>query len=305
MNPEVQKSLTNAVKKLVPLGKIPVIAGATAVGKTSFAISLAQEIQAEIISADSMQFYRGLDIGTAKPAIQERRGIPHHLLDSMDIFEKANIYKFRKCALRLIEEIRGRGHVPLITGGSGLYIHALIYGLDELPNDENLRKQLDERYDNPEHFSELLKIMKKDCPHDAARFAEHRRKLIRAREIFLLTGKELSSLQQGHNVPDSQYAQFILTCDRNALRKRIAQRTAAMLQMGWIEEAETLLAQGLMNTPTAWQAIGYATIGEYLRHRITYLEMQEKIEIATRQYARRQDTWFRNRHKEAVVLSTL
>ena len=277
--------------------------GPTAAGKSELAFALARACGGEIVSADSMQFYRGLDFGTAKPTAEERRLVPHHLIDSMDISEKSDVFRFRTDAFRIIGEIRARGHLPVIAGGSGLYLHALVYGLDVLPAEQSLRDELDAAYDNEEHFPELAAVMERECPLDFRKFFPHRRKLIRAREVFLLSGRQITELQSGGFVPDPAFAQFVLVRDRADLVRRIRRRAGIMLESGWIEEARVMLAKGLLQSPTAWQAIGYAQIGDYLAGKMTRAELLESIVIATRQYARRQATWFRSRHKEAVTLA--
>ena len=300
MTPATLRNLLDAVRRT---SGIPVIMGSTAAGKSELAFALACECGGEIVSADSMQFYRGLDIGTAKPTAEERRLVPHHLIDSMDISEKSDVFRFRADALRIINEIRARGHLPVVAGGSGLYLHALVYGLDVLPAKQSLRDELDAAYDNEEHFPDLAAVMERECPLDFKRFYPHRRKLIRAREVFLLSGKQISELQSGGFAPDPMFAQFVLVRDRADLMNRIRRRAAVMLESGWIEEAKEMLAKGLLQAPTAWQAIGYARIGDYLAGKMTRDELLESIVIATRQYARRQASWFRSQHKEAVFLT--
>ena len=300
MTPATLRSLLDAVRRAPG---IPVIMGPTAAGKSELAFALARECGGEIVSADSMQFYRGLDIGTAKPTAEERRLVPHHLIDSMDISEKSDVFRFRTDALRIIGEIRSRGHLPVVAGGSGLYLHALVYGLDVLPAKQSLRDELDAAYDNDAGFPELAAVMERECPLDFKRFYPHRRKLIRAREVFLLSGKQISELQSGENEPDPRFSQFVLVRDRADLVRRIRKRAEIMLESGWIEEARVMLAKGLLDAPTAWQAIGYAQIGDYLAGKMARDELLESIVIATRQFARRQSTWFRNRHKEAAFLS--
>ena len=299
MTPATLRNLLDAIRRTPG---IPVVMGPTAAGKSELAFALARECGGEIVSADSMQFYRGLDVGTAKPTAEERRLVPHHLIDSMDISEKSDVFWFRTDALRIIGEIRARGRLPVVAGGSGLYLHALVYGLDVLPANQGLRDELDAAYDNEEHFPELAAVMERECPLDFARFYPHKRKLIRAREVFLLSGKQITELQSGGDAPDPSFAQFVLVRDRADLVRRIRRRAAAMLDSGWIEEARVMLAKGLLQSPTAWQAIGYAQIGDYLAGKMTRAELLESIVIATRQYARRQATWFRGRHKEAVTL---
>ena len=299
MTPATLRNLLDVVRRT---SGIPVIMGPTAAGKSELAFALARECSGEIVSADSMQFYRGLDIGTAKPTAEERRLVPHHLIDSMDISEKSDVFRFRTDALRIISEIRARGHLPVVAGGSGLYLHALVYGLDVLPAKQSLRDELDAAYDNEEHFPDLAAVMERECPLDFKRFHPHRRKLIRAREVFLLSGKQISELQSGGFSPDPVFAQFVLVRDRTDLVNRIRRRAAVMLESGWIEEAKEMLAKGLLQAPTAWQAIGYAQIGDYLAGKMSRDELLESIVIATRQYARRQASWFRSQHKEAVFL---
>ena len=300
MTPATLRNLLDIVRRTPG---IPVIMGPTAAGKSELAFALARECGGEIVSADSMQFYRGLDIGTAKPTAEERRLVPHHLIDSMDISEKSDVFRFRTDALRIIGEIRARGRLPVVAGGSGLYLHALVYGLDVLPANPDLRDELDAAYDNEEHFPELAAIMERECPLDFKRFHPHRRKLIRAREVFLLSGRQITELQSGGSAPDPAFAQFVLVRDRADLVRRIRRRAALMLDSGWIEEARAMLGKGLLRAPTAWQAIGYAQIGDYLAGKKTREELLESIVIATRQYARRQASWFRSQHREAAVLT--
>ena len=300
MKPETLRNLLDTVRRA---SGIPVIMGPTAAGKSELAFALAKECGGEIVSADSMQFYRGLDVGTAKPTAEERRLVPHHLIDSMDISEKSDVFRVRTDALRIIDEIRSRGNLPIIAGGSGLYLHALVYGLDALPADQSLRDELDAAYDNETRFPELAAVMERECPLDFKRFFPHRRKLIRAREVFLLSGKQISELQSGESAPDPRFTQFVLVRERADLVRRIRIRAEAMLDSGWIEEARTMLAKGLLQTPTAWQAIGYARIGDYLAGKLTRAELLESIVISTRQYARRQAAWFRSQHREAAILA--
>ena len=300
MTPATLRNLLDTVRRTPG---VPVIMGPTAAGKSELAFALARECGGEIVSADSMQFYRGLDIGTSKPTAEERRQVPHHLIDSMDIEEKSDVFRFRTDALRIIGEIRARGHLPGVAGGSGWYLHALVYGLDVLPADQGLRDELDAAYDNEEHFPELAAVMERECPLDFKRFYPHRRKLIRAREVFLLSGKQITELHSGGFSPDPMFAQFVLVRDRADLVRRIRGRAAQMLESGWIEEARAMLAKGLLRTPTAWQAIGYARIGDCLAGKMTREELLESIVVATRQYARRQASWFRSQHREAVVLA--
>ncbi|MBO5762032.1 MAG: tRNA (adenosine(37)-N6)-dimethylallyltransferase MiaA [Lentisphaeria bacterium] len=282
----------------------PVIMGPTASGKSFLALQLAEKYDGEIISADSMQIYKGLDVGTAKPTKEERAKIPHHLLDIIDITEKYDVFAFRDAAEKAVKEIRERGKLPVIAGGTGLYMRAIMYGLDELPSSPELRKSLDEKYDNEEKFPELVAIMEEKAPADAEAFRSHRRKLIRAYEVLLLTGKEMTFLQQAWKREPRKDAQsFVLVWENSVLKERIALRCRQMLESSWIEEAESFIKNGLLSSPTAWQVLGYRQIGQYLAGMLKKEELFEKISIATWQYARRQNTWFRTQHPEAIRIS--
>ena len=283
--------------------RIPVLLGPTAGGKTALALRLAEHFPIEVVSADSMQFYRGLDIGTAKPSRTERDAVPHHLIDSMDIWEPSDVFRFVKDAEAAIADILRRGRRPVVVGGSGLYLFALVYGLDPLPADPALRAELDRKYDCDEGFPALLDFMRIHCPLDYERFRKCRRRLIRACEVYRLSGRQISELQTGPRSPDPRFAQFLLSWPRETLVRRIALRTEDMLRAGWIDEARIMLAKGLLKTPTARQAIGYADIGEFLQGRLSRSELAERIAVATRQYARRQSSWFRSKHPDAVPLS--
>ena len=282
----------------------PVIMGPTASGKSALSLELARRLGGEIISVDSMQVYRGLDIGTAKPTPEERKEIPHHLIDVLDIGERADLFTFHDKAEALIAEIRSRGRLPIPAGGTGLYLRALVYGLDNMPADEALRRQINAEFDNDSGFEALKKIMRETVPDDFEKWHQHRRRLLRAYEVFLLTGKSFTSLQKTWKSagPRHDAVQFVLRWERDELKRRIRERCRAMLAHGWIEETEVLAGKGLFSAPTAWQALGYPLIGEYLRGELSRNELEERIVTATWQFARRQMTWFRGQHKEALIL---
>ncbi len=285
-------------------GRAPVIMGPTASGKSSLALKIALEHgNCEILSADSMQLYRGLNIGVAKPTAEEQKLVPHHLLDVLDITEKSDIFRFCADAEAALADIWGRGKTPVIAGGSGLYLRALLYGLDPLPADQAIRDELDAKYDNDEHFPELLAYMEQHCPEDCRRFAQHRRKLIRACEVYRITGKQITELQSGKKTePRRDLKSFVLVWDRDVLKQRIRQRTLEMLDAGWIEEAQSLISAGLLQTPTAWQALGYSIIADHLNGKYTKNELADAIATATWQFARRQITWFKHQHPEAETI---
>ena len=282
--------------------RFPVIMGATASGKSSLALELAARFHGEIISADSMQLYRELDKGTAKPTREELAKIPHHLVNILNMTERSDVFSMVSRMEQAVKEIRERGNLPIVAGGTGLYLRALLYGMDDVPADQKLRKQLDERFDSPEGHEALKQIMEQECPSDFARWKEHPRKLLRAREVFLLCGKEMTVLQKAwkERPPREDAVSFLLVWDREELNRRIFLRCGEMLENGWIEETERLMSQGLFETPTAWQALGYSIIREYLLGNVKRSELCEKISIATRQFAKRQMTWFTGQHPEAV-----
>ena len=276
-----------------------VIAGPTASGKSSLAFQFAKDFNGEIISADSMQIYRQLDIGTAKPSAFEMNKIPHHLVNILNINEPLDVYKFMTLAEKAIDTILKKDKIPIIAGGTGFYIKALLYGLDQLPGDPKLRDRLFNKYDNEDGEKELFKIMQQQCPEDFKRWEKHRRKLIRAYEVFLITGKSLTTLQTQQK-PQLRFPviSWFLNWDREELKGRIRNRTESMLKSGWIDEAQNAIANGLFNTPTAHQVLGYKEINSYLKKEINFTELKQQIATKTWQYARRQSTWFRNQHPE-------
>ena len=286
------------------MNQFPVIMGATASGKSSLALEFASRFNGEIVSADSMQIYRGLDKGTAKPTPDEQRKIPHHLIDILHMTERSDVFSIVQKMENAVCCIRNRGAIPVVAGGTGLYLRALLYGMDEVPADQTLRKQLDLEFDSPDGHERLKEIMQKESPEDFLRWQDHPRKLIRAREVFLICGKELSSLQKAwrERGPRTDARSFLLVWDREELCRRIRIRCMEMLENGWIEETEHLMKQGLFETPTAWQALGYPLIRDYLNGKIKREDLCEQIIIATRQFARRQMTWFRGQHPEAIVI---
>ena len=283
--------------------KIPVIMGPTASGKSDLALFLAREMDGEIVSVDSMQLYKGLDIGSAKPTAAERKLVPHHLIDICSFHQRIDVYQYVEMADRVIEDILSRGKLPVLCGGTGMYFKALMYGLDPLPGYLALRTELVAKYDNAAGFEELKELMRKQDPADYERWHSHRRKLIRALEVFTLTGKSITELQTNKQ-PELRFpvAARILLWDRNELRARIALRTGKMLEAGWIEEAKEAIASGILKSPTAHQAIGYRIIGRYLAGEIPFDQMRELIITGTWQYARRQLTWFKRQHPEAQMV---
>ena len=254
--------------------KVIVIAGPTASGKTALAIELARSLGGEIVSADSMQIYRGMDIGTAKATPEERALAPHHMLDVAPPEESYSAARYVEDAARCCEDIISRGGVPIIAGGTGLYIDSLISGRSfaARDEDENVRAALYERYDS-EGGAAMLDALRKIDPERAARLAPgDRRRIVRALEIYALTGETATA----H--------------DEDA---RIDARVDKMIKDGLFDEVEALLSRGVGAECTAMQAIGYKEAVRALRGELSRAEAAELIKLNSRRYAKRQMTWFR------------
>ncbi len=280
-----------------------VVAGPTAAGKTDLLFKVAELLPLELVNADSMQVYRGLDIGTAKPDMKTLDRLPHHLLGILDIDQKLTVHDYLKMADAAITDIAGRGRLPVLCGGSGMYVRAALYGLDPLPADESLQGELRKKYSSRNGIRELREIMRSENPADLERWGENPRRMIRAYEVFILTGKPMCELQRAWE-RETRYRTLAwrLEWEREKLRERIAERTRKMLESGWIEEAASLIEKGLLETPTARQALGYSDIAAYLDGQLGMQELFEKICTSTWQLARRQQTWFRNKHPEMQAL---
>lgn len=279
---------------------IYIVMGATATGKSAYAIELAKKIDGEIVNADAMQIYRGLNIGTAKLSLSEQQGIPHHLFDLVDIHTPVDVNYYLQNAEKCVQGIWSRGKTPILCGGTGYYIKSFLYGLDTLPGDPSLRKELDALYDHTEGESALRARMQKEDPEDYQKYAYNRRKLIRALEVFIFTGRALASFHTENKTPRYLVEAFHILRDRDILRQRIFARVELMMQQGWIEEAQEAIREGLLQSPTARQAIGYLIINEHLTGKLSYAKMIDTIGTKTWQYARRQMTWFKNQHPEAT-----
>lgn len=284
--------------------KIVMVTGATAVGKSAFAVALAQRIGGEIINADAMQLYRKLDIGTAKLSLAEQGGVPHHLLDCADIHDEIDVFWYIRAAEAKIHDILNRGHIPVFCGGTGYYLKSLLYGLDDLPGDSVLRTALDAQFDSAQGEIALRAEMSARDPADLEKYGSNRRKLIRAWEVFLLSGRPMSEqVSAADKSKKYQDVTFNLVRDRSVLRERIFKRTHLMLVNGWIEETQCIIADGFMASPTARQAIGYRIIADYLNGGISFEETENLIATRTWQYARRQMTWFAHQHPGNITLN--
>lgn len=280
-----------------------ILTGPTAVGKTALSIKLASEIGGEIISADSMQVYRQMDIGSAKIKPEEMGGIPHHLIDILEPEEEFNVCLFEKLALEAMEQIYERGHIPVVVGGTGFYIQALLYQIDftEEETDTAYRDklwQLGEEKGN--HY--LHELLRKVDPESAEEIHENNRKrVIRALEFYENCGKPISTHNKEQRQKTSAYnsCYFVLTDDRKKLYERIESRVDQMLSKGLVDEVRTLKERGSNASMVSMQGLGYKEILEYLDGRCSLLEAVEKIKKETRHFAKRQLTWFR-REKDVI-----
>lgn len=281
-----------AVAVMADSSPVIVILGPTASGKSALALRVAQTLGAEILSVDSMQVYRGMDIGTAKPAIEDRGTVVHHLIDVAEPNSIFTVARFVEIADAVIANA-ARRNLPLIaTGGTPLYYKSLFEGLFDGPGANlELRAQL-----NAEPLEELQARLRQIDPAAAARIhLNDRKRLVRALEVFELTGKPISSFQTewSAGAMRHQAAWFGLNWDREALNRRINARVKAMMENGWLEETRSLIARFGVLSKTAGEATGYHELSEHLSGRMSLDEAVEQIKIATRQLARRQMKWFR------------
>ena len=278
--------------------KIIVICGPTASGKTSLGVELAKRINGEIISADSMQVYKEMNIGTAKVTLDEMQGIPHHLIDFVNPSEEYNVSMYRDDALKKIEEIFQRGKTPIIVGGTGLYIDTLINGIEfsEIETDEEYRKQLEKLINEDENGKEILfEELRKIDEESANKIDKNNiRRVIRALEIYKVTGKTKSQIDR-ESVKGTEYnfVVFGINLDREELYERINKRVDVMIVDGLIDEVKNVCSKYKLSK-TALQALGYKEVIEYFNNEISYDEMVEKIKRESRRYAKRQMTWFRH-----------
>ncbi|OFI36714.1 tRNA (adenosine(37)-N6)-dimethylallyltransferase MiaA [Arthrobacter sp. SW1] len=270
----------------------PVIAvvGPTGSGKSDLGVELALRLDGEVINADAMQFYRGMDIGTAKISVAERRGVPHHLLDTMDVTEEASVSGFQEDCRAIIEDIHARGKRAILVGGSGLYVRAALDVLEFPGTDPALRKALEDEA-AARGLSVLQERLRAVDPISADRLGDARR-IIRALEVHQLTGRPFSSF-----MPVREYhqpaVQIGLEVDREELRERLAARVQRMVDAGLLDEVRALDAAGLRQGKTASRALGYAQFLRVLDGESDVATAAEETIVATRQFARRQLTWFR------------
>lgn len=275
-----------------------ILAGPTAVGKTSLSIRLAKETGGEIISADSMQVYRHMDIGSAKITKEEMEGVPHYLVDVLEPEEEFNVVRFQQMAEEAAERIWEKGKIPLVVGGTGFYIQALLYDIDFTENDgdESYRRRLEQKASDEEGASELYEMLTTVDPK-AAREIHPRnlKRIIRALEFHHQTGKKISEHNETQRQKSSpyNYAYFVLTDERSRLYERIDQRVDLMMEQGLLDEVRYLKERGVRKDSTAMQGLGYKELYAYLEGEYPLDEAVRIIKRDTRHFAKRQLTWFK------------
>ena len=283
--------------------KVIVIVGPTASGKTALSIELAKKINGEIVSCDSMQIYKHMDIGSAKPTIEEMQGIKHYMIDIVEPNERFSVAEYKKQAEASIEEILSKGKVPIVIGGTGLYADSLIYGIEypEIEFDEEYRKQLEKKAET--NLKSLYEEAKRIDEQAINKISENdKKRIIRILEIYHSTGKtkteiEIESRKKGAKY---DYVVFAMNMNREILYERINKRVDIMIQNGLIEEVKNLLKQ-YDKFPTAMQGLGYKEVVDYLNGILTKEQMIDKVKQESRRYAKRQLTWFR-KNKQIIWL---
>ena len=287
--------------------KVIVICGPTASGKTALSIELAKKINGEIVSADSMQIYKDMNIGSAKVTNEEMQGIKHYMIDCVSPDERFSVADYKINAKNAIEEIIKKGKTPIVVGGTGLYIDALIYEIEykDIKIDENYRKELQEIEKN-QGLEVLYKKALEIDPKAMEKISQNdSKRIMRVLEIYKATGKNKTEQEAESRLKEIpyDYKVFALTMDRDKLYERINKRVDIMIENGLIDEVKNLLEK-YSEFPTAMQGLGYKEVRDYLQEKITKDEMIEKIKQESRRYAKRQLTWFR-KNKQTIWLNSL
>ena len=282
--------------------KVIVICGPTASGKTSLSIELAKKINGEIVSADSMQIYKDMDVGTAKTTPEEMQGIKHYLQDFVEPDKRYSVADYKVDAEKAIEEILSKGKTPIVVGGTGLYVDSLIYGIEyqEIRFDEKYRKELED-IALKDGLETLYKKAQEIDPEAMKKIScNDKKRIMRVLEIYKATGKTKTEqeIESRKKEVKYDYKVFAIDWEREKLYKRINKRVDIMIENGLIEEVENLLKK-YKEFPTAMQGLGYKEVVEYLNGYLTKEEMIDKIKQATRRYAKRQITWFR-KNKQTI-----
>lgn len=279
----------------MPEARVPIVAvvGATAAGKTGLSLDLAEILTGEVVNTDAMQVYRGMDVGTAKLPVDERRGITHHLVDTYEVTEPLSVAQFQAEARAVIASLRRRGVVPVLVGGSALYTRAVLDRFEFPGTDPTIRCRLESELAAVGPAAMHARLRKID-PDAAGRIlVENGRRIVRALEVVELTGRPYSASLPTLEYADPASVQIGIDIDRPTLDRRIEQRVDQMFAAGFVAEVERLLTAGLAEGRTASRAIGYPEVSAYLAGELTLDEARERTVVATRRFARRQDSWFR------------
>jgi tRNA dimethylallyltransferase len=273
--------------------KVIVICGATATGKSDIALDIAEQIGAEIINADSMQLYAGMDIGTAKLSVAQRRGIPHHLLDVLSVKQDSTVAWYQQLAREQISEIHSRNQHVVLVGGTGLYIKAVLDDLNFPDTNPEVRTRLESEAEEYGADSLFARLQELDPAAALAIDRANTRRIIRALEVIEITGKPFTAnlpREDSSRFPDA--LQFGLVMEREHLRERIDLRVEKMWEQGFVAEVDALIADGILEGSTAQRALGYSALLAMRAGDMTEEEAKEETKRSTRQYARRQETWF-------------
>ena len=286
--------------------KVIVICGPTASGKTALSIELAKKINGEIVSCDSMQIYKEMDIGTAKPTKEEMQEIPHYMINTIFPNERYSVADYKRDAKKAIREIIKKGKVPIIVGGTGLYVDSLIYEIEypDIKFDEKYRQELEEQV-RKDGLEKLYNKAKKIDPEAMLKISSNdKKRILRVLEIYKATGKTKTEQERKsrEKEPEFDYLVYGLNMPREKLYERINLRVDIMIKQGLIKEVEEIYKK-YNEFPTAMQGLGYKEVVEYLEGHLTKEEMIEKIKQETRRYAKRQMTWFR-KNKQTIWLDT-
>ena len=274
-----------------------ILTGPTAVGKTALSVKLAKALDGEIISADSMQVYRHMDIGSAKVTKEEMEGVPHHLIDVLEPWEEFNVVIFQKLAKKALEDIYLRGHIPIVAGGTGFYIQALLYDIDFTENDgdDRIRKELEAlaKEKGGQYLHDLLRQMDEKSAN--AIHPNNEKRVIRAIEFYRQTGKPISEHNEAERKKESPYDfyYYMLNTDRDVLYERIDRRVDQMMEQGLLEEVKALKAMGCHRQMVSMQGLGYKELLNYLEGNGTLEEAVYILKRDTRHFAKRQLTWFK------------
>lgn len=277
---------------MAQLDQVVVVVGPTGVGKSDLAIALAQELRGEVISTDAYQLYRDMDIGTAKTPVADRRGVPHHLVDVLDLAQSASVAQFQAAARRAVEDCRARGVVPVVVGGSSLYVRAVLDDLDFPGTDPAVRARWARRLEELGSSALHRELAQRDPAAAAQILPSNGRRIVRALEVVELTGEPFRAHMPPYESVIGPVAIVGLAADREVLDARLAARVDAMWEAGLVDEVRRLAERGLAESPTASRALGYAEVLDLLAGRIDDQQARDRTVLGTQRFARRQERLF-------------